>query len=177
MPSFISTPLTPEQRKLAEENHGLIYDYVFQRNLELNDWYDELAIALCQAARSYNPSRGSFSTWAFYHFRGVSGHRFAKDARRKNLIFVQSFAEIVDTDSGERSPVDDMIGFLDPNFERIEWEMMRDQLLSRLSARDQIIYKMRRQGCSTKEIAAKIGITHQAVCARLKHIERKAAQM
>ena len=46
--------MTEEQKKLAEENHSLIYFYARKYNMskqEFDDMYGILAIGLCKAAR------------------------------------------------------------------------------------------------------------------------------
>lgn len=59
--------LTGEQRKVAEDNYGLIYaalkKYCIPREYE--DFYGVMAEGLCNAVRTYNPNRGvKFSTYA-----------------------------------------------------------------------------------------------------------------
>ena len=61
--------LTEEQKKLVEDNHNLIYSYMWNKGLSLNDtedWYGVLATALCKTAKLYDPDRGyKFATLAF----------------------------------------------------------------------------------------------------------------
>lgn len=61
--------LTEEQRKLAEENHNLIYKYMGNNDLDFSEWYDLLAIALCRAAYNYDYKSSQFSTFAFNSFK------------------------------------------------------------------------------------------------------------
>lgn len=56
--------LTTEQQKLVEQNHNLIYDFAKRKNLNIDEYYDILAIALCKAAQTYNNKKGEFSTIA-----------------------------------------------------------------------------------------------------------------
>ncbi len=60
--------MTEEQKKLAEENHNLIYFYARKYHMskqEFEDMYGILAIGLCKATRDYDESRGrAFSTVA-----------------------------------------------------------------------------------------------------------------
>lgn len=61
--------MTPEQQKLATENHDLIAGYCQYLHLEEEDWYGDLAFALCRAAQIYDPSRNvRFSTVAYACF-------------------------------------------------------------------------------------------------------------
>lgn len=63
--------LTEEQRKLIEDNHNLIYDYIIKHKLEFSEYYDLLAIALCKAAVHYNFISSTFSTFAFACFKNA----------------------------------------------------------------------------------------------------------
>ena len=58
-------PLTDDQRKLAEDNHNLIYKFARKNNVSLDEYYDLLAIGLCNAARTYDKNKGAFSTVAY----------------------------------------------------------------------------------------------------------------
>lgn len=58
--------LNNTQKILVEDNYGLIYKFAKEYHLDMEDYYDVLAIGLCQAAMSYNPNSDSkFSTYAF----------------------------------------------------------------------------------------------------------------
>lgn len=56
--------LTDEQRKLVEDNHNLIYFYMNFKKVDPDESYHDLAMGLCKAARTYNPKKGAFSTYA-----------------------------------------------------------------------------------------------------------------
>lgn len=59
--------LTEEQRKMAEDNCGLIYVALKQYCIpgEYEDFYGVMAEGLCNAVRTYDPNRGvKFSTYA-----------------------------------------------------------------------------------------------------------------
>lgn len=58
--------LTPEQQKLVEENHALIFGVLRDMGLD-DDFYDIAAIGLCKAAlRFKNPNKVRFSTFAYH---------------------------------------------------------------------------------------------------------------
>lgn len=59
--------LTDDQRQLVAENHNLIYSFLHQHKLPVDDDnYSLAAIGLCKAACCYNPEKGAFSTIAYY---------------------------------------------------------------------------------------------------------------
>lgn len=61
--------LNNEQKRLVENNYGLIYSFIQSRGLKINDtedWYGTAAIGLCKAALCFDESRGTnFSTFAY----------------------------------------------------------------------------------------------------------------
>lgn len=61
--------LTEEQRVFAEENHNLIYSFANSMNLNLDEYYDVLAIGFCKSITSYNSTRGKFSTYSYICMR------------------------------------------------------------------------------------------------------------
>jgi len=64
-------PMTPEQRKLVEDNYKLVFAGVkkYRRSdIDKELMQAEFGYALCCAAITYNESKGSFSGWAFWYF-------------------------------------------------------------------------------------------------------------
>lgn len=61
--------MSDNQKKLAEDNIKLVYYYLYNNNLSMDEYSDILMIELCKAAMSYDPELGSFITFAFSCFR------------------------------------------------------------------------------------------------------------
>lgn len=62
---MIALVLNDQQQELAEKNHDLIYWYARNHKLDLEEYYGDLAIELCNAAYHYDESLGySFSSFA-----------------------------------------------------------------------------------------------------------------
>lgn len=57
--------LTKEQQDFVEKNHNLIYSFMNMKKISEDEYYDLLAIALCNAVMSYDETKGSFSTFAY----------------------------------------------------------------------------------------------------------------
>lgn len=55
--------ITDEARKLVEENHNLVYSFLYKYHLDVEEWYDLAAIGLCKAANTYNNDKSGFSTY------------------------------------------------------------------------------------------------------------------
>lgn len=78
--------LTKQQQQLVEENHNLIYKYMSLYKLNMDDYYDILAIALCRAAKFYDSSKGSFSTLAFVCFNEECHKEYISQNTYKRMI-------------------------------------------------------------------------------------------
>jgi len=78
-----NAPLTDNQRKLVEDNYKLIQGYARWRNINLSDYHGLLAIGLCNAAKLYNPEKGSFSSIAYYCMDNEFGHYNTKTKTQK----------------------------------------------------------------------------------------------
>lgn len=50
--------MTNEQKDLVLDNYSLIYWYAKKNNLDIEEYEDILAYALCKAANSFNPKKG-----------------------------------------------------------------------------------------------------------------------
>ena len=66
-----ATPLTDQQRQLVEDNYKLVFAGCkkYRRgDIDRELMEAEFGYALCQAAATYNITKGSFSGWAFWYF-------------------------------------------------------------------------------------------------------------
>lgn len=57
--------ITEKQKKLVEDNHGLIFSFLKKYDLSNDDYYDLAAIGLCDAAINYQDGISKFSTYAW----------------------------------------------------------------------------------------------------------------
>ena len=80
--------LTDHQRKIAEENHGLIISFIINNHLNFEEYYGELAETYCIAITSYNKTKGKLST---YVFASLSN-------RMKNIYNKKTFEKSVPTE-------------------------------------------------------------------------------
>jgi RNA polymerase sigma factor (sigma-70 family) len=76
--------LTPEQQKLVEDNHSLIYQFLHKLNLDIEEFYGIAAIGLCKAALSYKESwKIKFSTHAYYVMNAEIKNEFIRLGAKK----------------------------------------------------------------------------------------------
>lgn len=60
--------LNNEQRKMVEENHNLIYSYCKYKGLNIDEYYGDLAIVLCDVVKKYEKQKSKISTYAYKAF-------------------------------------------------------------------------------------------------------------
>ena len=79
--------LNNEQRKLVEDNHKLIYFFASKNNIDVDEYYDILALALCQAAYHYDKTKGAFSTIAMkiMELKMLNEYRIYDGSYKKNI--------------------------------------------------------------------------------------------
>ena len=54
--------LTDEERKIAEENHNLIYFFINHFNVDIDEYYDIFAIDYIKCVKFWDKDRGKLST-------------------------------------------------------------------------------------------------------------------
>ena len=90
--------MTEEQKKLAEDNHNLIYFYARKYHMSKQDFEDRdgiLAIGLCKAARDYDESRGrAFSTVAMGYMLNECRNAYRCDKYRNGKLNICSYNNI-----------------------------------------------------------------------------------
>ena len=82
----MSVQLTDIQKKLIEDNHNLIYRYAALHKIDVNEYYDVLAIGLCKAAIAYNSDKSQFSTFAYQKMGGEISGVWKKLKQRNNIL-------------------------------------------------------------------------------------------
>lgn len=79
--------MTPEQRKLVEDNYKLIfagYNKYRRTDIDKDLMQAEFGYALCCAAITYDESKGNFSGWAFWYFFNHFMH-LLRDKHKRGL--------------------------------------------------------------------------------------------
>lgn len=162
--------LSEEQKNLVEKNHGLIFGFAIKNNLLIDDYYDILAIGLCMAALSYNPSKGEFSTLA-YTCMGNEVKKYwknitcSKNSPEESVISYDSSIDAEHTLTDSSSVYD--------NFDDILNRIFYSSFYDTLNKKEQIIFDDIVNGMTRKEIGNKLGCTHQNVSLIVKNIRKK----
>ena len=163
--------LTPEQQKLAADNHNLIYSFAVKNKIDVVEYYDVLALGLCKAALYHDGVSGKFSTLAYKCMRTVYMDEVVTHDKRykrgngkrteyyEDPVFQNGSKETYfNLFSNEKSPDEDSM-ILKLNFQ---------EFCRYITDREQKVLKMKLSGMTQKEIAKEYGVTHQMVSLWLK---------
>ena len=145
--------LTEEQKLMVEQNHNLIYWYISLSNLDIDEWYDLLAIELCYAVQKYDPERGSLGNY----FKLRADDMVYKEYR-KRLTQKRKMSEV---QLNENLESDEFVDDLESELDNMDW----------VNDENREILKLRLQGFSQNEIAEKIGLSQSFVSKELKRIK------
>ena len=147
--------LTKEQSKQVEENHNLIYWYANLRDLNLNDWYDLLAIELCFTVHKYQKEKGSLSNYFKLRADNLLKKEYAKTKLQKHnhggLVSLEKANEI-------------------PSFDNID-EYIKVQELMDGDATG--ILRLKSEGYNQEEIAKSMGLTQSYVSKLLRKMKEE----
>ena len=162
----INMTLNDEQRKLVEDNHALIMWYVKRRNLDFDDWYDILAIALCTAAFYYDKDKGTpFSTFASVCMDSSVWMELRKRGRSiEGAVEMLSLEYEYHDDNGETYEFSDLIQDESINTENyVVTKIVLDNCKACLTKKEQHIIDMLLAGDRQTVVASKLGVSRQRV--------------
>ena len=163
--------LTEEQKKLVEENHNLIYWFAKKYHISIEEYYDVLAQGLCMAAYHYDPSKCSFSTYAYLCMNTEMHVEYRKTLRKSEIpqgnIFhyenAWQLSDLIPTNEKTENKVID----------RISYENLISLLNDILNDKDKEVLSYILNGLTMREIAKIEGTSHQAIHNRMKKIREK----
>lgn len=166
--------MTDKQKKIAEVNHNLIYDYANRNGLDINEYYDILAIGLCKAAIAYNPLvNEKFSPLANRCMKNEMIDYY-KSIQKKDCIpannIVYYDASVKDNDGVRIDNILHSNCNLDDNF--ISNEIF-DEMLNLLTEKEKDVVTLILQGLKKLEIAKKMQCEPANITYYIKTIKRK----
>ena len=174
--------LTDAQRKIVEENYGLIKAY-FKKHplLDKEEWYDVLCIALCKAAMYYKPESGLFGFYVFACFgreilNTIQTANLQKRQTIKHLVYYEGRNDYEDEDEAESYR--EQILFRLAEKHSVENEAISRYMLDEYYRKkdttgiDRKIFDLYKQGYTQAEIAENIGCTRANVSWVKRKIEK-----
>lgn len=167
--------LNEEQRKIAEENHGLIYSFMHYKHLN-EDWYGLLAEAYCKAIETYNGDYGSLSNYVYTCMGNKMKTQFMLDSRPKSKLdeSIAYFSLDKETKIGdEKCPMSDVTGENDETLNDIYLKELIVELRDILTNKELEIFDLLMNGFTKQEIWEKLNITRQWYHHCLRNIKKK----
>lgn len=167
--------LTERQRELAAKNHNLIYAYAHKKGISIDDYYDVLAIGLCNAAKAFDEDRSKFSTFAFCCMENELNLCW-KNTQRKSIIP----EELIFSYDAPINPIDsddnNLTKFIVDDYlhNEILSNMISLEFIDSLTDKEKEIISLLLKGMTHKEIADAMGFRRQNVNYHLKKIRKKA---
>lgn len=164
--------LTEEQKKFAEENHNLIYSFLMNKKLNLEEYYDIAAIGFCKAVKSYESSKGTFSTYAYICMSNeikMNWRRTEQRAQEYGVVLISLDEPIIGT---EDLTIKDTL----PHPESVESLLKYEEYLEIINSLPPPMDKMVDlciQGYSQSEIAQEMGYSQSYVSRLLTRAYRR----
>lgn len=172
----MSKSLTKIQQNLVTKNHNLIYEFAKKKHLPIEEYYDILAIGLCEASKIYDCNSGEFSTIAF-RCMGAELNDHYKFINRGKRIPEDMILSYDAPSGGDDS--DSKTNFLD-NFtdnrcvhDIVASSIMSEILINLLSDKEQIVARLLANGINQSDIARRIGCKRQTVQYYITQIRKK----
>jgi RNA polymerase sigma-70 factor (ECF subfamily) len=162
--------LSDHQRELAEQNHGLVGEYLRIRKLDANEYYDVVIFGFLRAIQRYDeqPELQAYSlkTIAFGGMRSALYNHFRDLRRQKRNAVVYNFEEL------QEYVADSSFGFPPSDYAeaREQWAEIRPKATPKqLQA-----LKLRAYGYSCREVGNVYRIAPSTVSGRIGRLRRKA---
>lgn len=165
--------MNEEQRKLAEDNHNLIYSFMNKKMLN-EDWYGVLAEAYCNAIMSYDSNITKLSTYVFHCLENKVNNVYYLNSMQKRRINseVKYFSEITDNSEQEYS-INEIIGSEDDSFNNLIVSDIISEFSKFLTKSELDIFNLMVRGFDSSEIKKELNINRQWLCYCKKNIKNK----
>lgn len=171
--------LNVKQQHLVEDNHNLIYSFAKSRKLDLEEYYDVLAIGLCKAALIFDENKGMFSTLVYTCMNNEVKRIKRKENEQKTIPkhMVDSLDYIYssDNDDSENSLKDKIIKdiFPAPDENVINAIMFNNFYYQNLDERERLIVDLVFQRKNQTDISKKLSVSQPQVSRLIKEIKIK----
>lgn len=166
--------LTNKQQELVSNNHSLIYGYAMKNGLDIEEYYDILAIALCKAAMAFNDDRGRFSTFAYSCMRNEVGTYWRKmqcSSSIPNSAIIHYESDPTSFDDGSDCYLDKLAH--DKMASNILSDLISSEFINSLSDREQLIINMLHHGMTHKDIAERLSCKRQNISYHIGKLREK----
>lgn len=167
-----SKPLTPEQARMVEENHNLIYSFLYRSKLAIDDYYALAAEGLIRGAQAYDQDERlqqySFSTIAYWKMNGEIYRHKRKTSQYPQMLSLDYMPEDFSLPIASAIASQKADTAMKQVLDKIELE----KIFSRLTPEQHYIIAATLNGVHQVTIAQKIGVSQVEISRRLKKIRK-----
>ena len=169
-----------DRKKLAEENHNLIYWFCNKNHLHLEEWYDIIAIAYMKGINTYDENCGvKLSTYLTKIMKNGYLIELRNKQTKKQIpqseISSLDFEYYNESDKGKHT-LSDFIENENSFFENdicFKADLQKAFSELKIPKRNYQIFLLRAQGCTLEEVAIDFGVTRERVRVICKEIGEK----
>lgn len=174
-------PLTPQQQKLVEDNHNLIYSLAYKKNINLDEFYGDLAIGLCKAALAFDENRGKFSTLAYTSMYNEYKIRLRQITAERIVPQDKILSMDVQIQSEDSDGTTTFANLIQDETVQIEQDVVAkltyDSLMKKLKDDERVILEMLMDGVNQTDIANHFGFSKQYASVKIQKIRNKLSYM
>lgn len=147
--------LTEQEKQVVTENHNLIYWFLNSKGLDVEEWYDLMAIELCYAVKLHDPERGSLANY----FKLRANGRYIKEMGKLK----------------KKSRIPEEVEYLeDIHFVPVTEKLLDDYELDKwLTDEQREVVDLKLKGYSQTEIGGMLGISQSKVSTILRKVKRE----
>ena len=170
--------LNDKQRKLIEDNYGLIWcihDEHFRKFTDLDTYKDVANIAICKAALKWDESKGDFGSLLYWQLRSEINKYYTKWHTQKETMnrIAESLETVLPGFDNDKVTVKDTIASSEDIEDDVVTRLHFQNEFNKLSDRTKKIVWMMAQGLSQRDIAKEFGKSHQWVSLQIVSFKKK----
>lgn len=180
--NYSISPLTAEEKKAAEENHNLVYDFLHRHGYSLEDYYDIAIFGFLKAVQVYSRREDLRNKYAFpfisqqYMRSEIGNHCRMKDAKKRKPsgTLVSLDAEYAESENFYNCI--SAIGGESTESEVMAMEHMTE-ILNSLSDKQQKIAELKVDGYSSREIYSALEMKPSSYYVEVNRIKKILEEM
>lgn len=161
-----NVPLTSEEAAFAEKNHNLVYKFLHDNDLRVDEFYDVVIFAYLRAVKRFfaepDLKNYAFSTIAFRMMR-FEYLTYLRSLRSKKHTADVISLHAMDDNIPNPHAADDLL-------HEVEEQLLLHELAARVSRQQMDILRLRHSGYHLTEIAGRCNITVKCVKQQLNDV-------
>ena len=170
--------LTPEEQAFAAEHHHLVSQFLKDKRLSEDEYYDVIIFRYLHAVQLYleRPwlAKYSFKTIAYQNMRSALGHHYAAQMRKKR------YASVLSLDmplwEGSSLSLSDTVAQSGAVYDFVEMREVWEHVAPVITPRQMQALRLRAQGFTHRETGELCGISASGVSSRIYRLRKKAKE-